>query len=112
MKTNTYIQDDIFPVKPEIAGLGITKFEIRGAEIKAQVEGVTTTNDAALIDNFCWQKAIAAWLLTLCGDDLDAAIVEIKKSYVALINRQGEAHRETEIPPRSNILDITNQAHS
>jgi hypothetical protein len=88
-------QIDLFYEPPKVAGLGITKFEISGAGVKATVEGVTNTNDIALLDNPCWQKAVAAWALSLHGGDVDEAIISMKKAYVDHINSTGESHRPT-----------------
>lgn len=95
MAKKTEVQLDMFPVIPEITALGITKFELGGAAVKATVEGVTNTNDIALLDNPCWQKAVAEWLLNLHGGDVDLAMVSVKKAYVDYINKQDEAHRPT-----------------
>lgn len=97
-KKNDYTQVDMFPVIPEVTGLGITGFRLSGASITATVEGATNVNDFALLDNPCWQKAIAKWLVTLCGTDIDIAMVQVKKAYVDLINEQGETHRPTPTP--------------
>jgi hypothetical protein len=94
-KKDEYVQSDLFPESPRVAGLGITKFEISGAGVKATVEGVTNTNDIALLDNPCWQKAVTAWALSLHGGDVDEAIISMKKAYVDHINSTGEPHRPT-----------------
>lgn len=88
-------QTDLFYEPPKVAGLGITKFEISGAGVKAVVEGVTNTNDIALLDNPCWQKAVSAWALSLHGGDIDKAITSMKKAYVDHINATAEPHRPT-----------------
>jgi hypothetical protein len=61
------------------------------------VEGVTNTNDIALLDKNCWQKAVSAWALSLHDGDIDEAIISIKKAYVDYINATGEPHRPTVI---------------
>lgn len=97
MATKTeHKQIDLLPVIPTIENLGVTKFQVSGAGVQATVEGVTNTNDIALLDNPCWQKAVGAWLLTLCGNDVDMAMVQVKKAYVDYINKAGEAHRPTD----------------
>lgn len=99
-------QLDMFPVIPEVVGLGITKFEIGGASVKATVEGVTNTNDIALLDNPCWQKAVAEWLLSLHGGDVELSLVSVKKAYVDLINKTDEAHR----PTVEDVNTVTDEA--
>ncbi len=95
MAKKTETQLELFPIIPEITTLGITKFEVGGAAVKATLEGVTNTNDIALLDNPCWQKAVAEWLITLHGGDVDLAMVSVKKAYIEYINKSAEGHRPT-----------------
>ncbi len=72
-------QRDMFPVKPEISGIGIVKFETKGAEVSATLAGVTNVNDVALLTDECWQEAVAEWLLNLHKGDVDAAKMSINR---------------------------------
>lgn len=72
-KQNTDYQNlDLFPEDAKIVGLGIQKFEVKSGEISALLTGVTNKTDIAQLDDICWRKAIAAWLVELCGNDGDA----------------------------------------
>ena len=61
-------QLDLFPEDAKIVGLGIQKFELKQGEITAVLTGVANKNDIAQLDDICWRKAIAAWLVELCGN--------------------------------------------
>lgn len=104
-KKNREEQIDLFPEEPIIGGLAIVKFETSGAEVKANLVGVTNVNDVARIDNQCWQKAVADWLITLHLGDIDAALVDVKKAYVQFVNMHGEPHRET---PGGDVVQMRN----
>ena len=69
MAKNDEVQLDLFPAEPEITGLGITKFETKGAEVVGTLTGVTNINDIALLTNECWKKAVSEWLVNLCEND-------------------------------------------
>lgn len=75
------VQADLFPVTPAIVGLGVTQFKVSDGKITAVFEGAANVNDIARLDNPCWQNAGAAWLLSLCGDDVDAALIAVKNAY-------------------------------
>jgi hypothetical protein len=80
-------QNDLFPVVPEIAGLGISEFKIKGGELRCVILGVTNTNDIALLGVECWQKAVAYWLLELHGGDEEEAINTFNKAALEFANR-------------------------
>ena len=69
MAKSEEVQLDLFPVDPEITGLGITKFETKGAEVVGTIMGVTNVHDIALLTNECWKKAVSEWLVMLCEND-------------------------------------------
>lgn len=97
-------QLDLFPQEPVIGGLAITEFKTSGAEVKANLVGVTNVNDVARIDTKCWQKAVADWLISLHQGDIDEALVDVKKAYVNWVNLNGEPHRET---PSGEVVSLT-----
>lgn len=68
--TEQYTQTSLFQVKPEIKGLGLTKFKLDGAEITAELRAVTEANDAALLTPERWAEASARWLLKLVGGNI------------------------------------------
>lgn len=70
-------QIDMFPIVPEIKNLGITRFRLDGAELKAELEGAVNVNDIARIDDRAWINAVAQWLLVLCQGDRHTAITHI-----------------------------------
>lgn len=83
-KQNEPEQMDLFPVTPEINGLGITKFETKGAEVFATLMGVTNVNDVALLTDACWKQAVADWLLQLCKGDTDNAKMLINRAWAKI----------------------------
>ena len=89
-------QNDLFQVTPEIAGLGITEFKIKGGEVRAVMLGATNTNDIALLDNPCWQQAVAYWLMELHGGDVDAALESVTNANVNFALRNGVANTGTQ----------------
>lgn len=95
-KRDPEAQLDMFPQKAEIAGLGITKIEIRGSEISGVLAGVINTNDVAQVNDECWKAAIAEWLfkLMLChSEDTKALIDQVEKRMTLLEEAADEAAR-------------------
>jgi len=89
---------DLFPVIPEIKGLGVSSFKMAShGSLEATLKGAVNVNDIAQLTLPTWQKAVAYWLVNLCANDLDIAMTQIKKAYVDIINENGEPHRETTI---------------
>lgn len=82
-------QIDLFPVQPAIAALGLTQFKLAGAEITATLAGVTNVGDIALLDNTCWQKAVACWLLNLCDNNESLATGVLRAAFHEQLERQG-----------------------
>ena len=89
---NNEPQLDMFPVDPEIRGLAISKFQIKNGTIEADVTGSTLTGDAAMITDHVWRKALAEWLVNLCGngDNVQTYIDEARA-------RAHERERELEL---------------
>lgn len=83
-KQDNYTQTDLFPVDPEINGLGITKFETKGAEVIANLSGVTNVNDIAQLTDECWKQAVADWLLMLCKGETDEAKMLINRAWAKI----------------------------
>ena len=83
-------QLDLFPVKPEITGLGITKFETKGAEVIGTVMGVTNVHDIALLTDDCWKIAVAEWLTRLCKGDSHEARNLINLAWSRLQEQESE----------------------
>ena len=76
------VQLDMFPVKPKIRGLSITEFKIKEGDVIANLKGVTLTGDIAQLDDTVWKKAVAEWLVSLCGNNgslIDSYIDEARK---------------------------------
>ena len=87
---------DLFPVTPEIKGLGVATFKMTShGSLEATLKGVVNVNDVAQLTHQSWQKEVAYWLVNLCANDLDMAIIQVKKAYVDIQNENGEPHRET-----------------
>ncbi len=89
---------DLFPVIPEIKGLGVATFKMAShGSLEATLKGAVNVNDVAQLTRQSWQKAVAYWLVNLCANDVDIAMMQVKKAYVDIQNENGESHRETPI---------------
>jgi hypothetical protein len=62
------IQDELFPVTPEIRGLAISQFRVKDGAIDASLSGATLVTDIAMLNDDVWRKAVAEWLVNLCGN--------------------------------------------
>lgn len=67
-KQTKHEQGDMFPSNPIIVGLGIADFKLKEGTLIATLTGSTLASDAAQINDETWRKAIAEWLVNLCGN--------------------------------------------
>jgi len=107
-------QIDLFPVTPEIRGLGICGFKLKDGIVEATLVGSTMVGDVALLNDHTWRKAVAEWLVALCGngenvqpyvDEARAKALEIQRDLE--IARMADEARE-----RSNVRSIGSAALS
>lgn len=92
MKTKTDTEQlDLFFEEPEIGGLGIVEFKIINGEVKATIKAATNTPDIARIDNECWKRAVAEWLVVLCEGDRDEAYRLMAVAKAKLLSAMDEA---------------------
>ena len=56
-------QMELWQEPPVIAGLGITKFTLKGADITAELAGTTNVNDVAKLNRRAWAAGLAQWLI-------------------------------------------------
>ncbi|MBE0434209.1 MAG: hypothetical protein IBX56_00185 [Methylomicrobium sp.] len=84
-------QIDLFFEEPEIGGLGIVEFKIINGEVKATIKAATNTPDIARIDDECWKRAVAEWLVVLCAGDRHEATNLLAIAKARLLSRMDEA---------------------
>ena len=87
------IQNDMFPVDPAIRGLAITEFKVNNGNVIANLTGATLVNDVAQFDQETWPKAIAEWLVNLCGNngELIDGFIDQARQHALEVQRDREA---------------------
>ena len=82
-KLDNELTVDMFPVDPEIRGLGISEFKIKAGDVFAILTGQTLVTDAASFNDETWKKSVAEWLVNLCGnhDCVQSYLDQARKIY-------------------------------
>jgi hypothetical protein len=94
MAKKVEVQQDLFPVAVEIYGLGVSEFKIKEDCVIATLNGRTGITDVAHVTNEVWRKAIAEWLVMLCGNEgtcIDGYINEARMRLHQLADERAEA---------------------
>lgn len=84
MKNKDQKQIDLFPEEAKIMALGIESFKVKENSLTATLTGVVNVADLSLIDNNCWLKAKADWLVESCMNNpklIESLITEAMKKY-------------------------------
>ena len=99
---------DLFPVDPEIRGLAISQFKLKDGSIDANLTGATLVGDVALLNDHVWRKAIAEWLVNLCGngDNVQDYIDEARAKAAEAERDRELARAAMEAASKSNVTRI------
>jgi hypothetical protein len=99
-KKDQYVNDDLFPVTPEIRGLGVQEFKLHDGNVRCTLTGQTLVNDVALLNDETWKKAVAEWLVALCGNG------DIVQSYLDEARAQAYAREADQEALRNAVSNV------
>jgi hypothetical protein len=109
-KKSEAVQQDLFPEPAEIYGLGVSEFKIKEGAVIAILNGGVTFTDVAQVTHEVWRKAIAEWLVALCGNNGDSISGYVDEARARLHRLEEERAEALALSANSKVSQFPSKA--
>ncbi len=109
-KKGEAVQIDLFPEPAEIYGLGVSEFKIKEDALIATLNGRATFTDVAQVTHEVWRKAIAEWLVALCGNNGDSISGYVDEARARLHRLEEERAEALALSENSKVTQFPSKA--